>query len=224
MALEARQLGGQFLTQILHPLEVLAGTAHARLRLPPPVLVPRHPRHLFDEGPQILGLALNNARDHPLLNHRIGTRAQPGAVETAGDVLAPAFGPVEEIVRLPVAGDLATHRQLRILGVGARRRAVGVIEDQLHGGASQRLAGGRAAEYHIGHVVAAQVFRRALAQHPPHRVDNIRLSATIRPDDADQIAGQGDSGGIDERLETGELDSLQAHRISLKIRAETYHT
>ena len=43
-----------------------------------------------------------------------------------------------------------------------------------------------------------------------HGVDHVRLAASIGADDADQLAGCADRGGIDERLEPGELDLGEA--------------
>ena len=42
-------------------------------------------------------------------------------------------------------------------------------------------------------------------------VDDVRLAAAVRADDAGEIAGEADGGGIDEGFEAGELDLGQPH-------------
>jgi hypothetical protein len=69
----------------------------------------------------------------------------------------------------------------------------------------------RAIEDHVLHRVPAQGRGARLAEHPAHRVDHVRFAAAVRADDADQLAGNMDRGGIDERLETGKLYLREAH-------------
>src|SRR5690606_39092563 len=92
-------------------------------------------------------------------------------------------------------------------------RAIRVVEYQLDARLPDGLAPARAVEDHVRHRIAAERLRRALAEHPPDRVDDIRLAAAVRADDAHQIARKLDRRGIDERLETGELDLTQAHKV-----------
>ena len=61
------------------------------------------------------------------------------------------------------------------------------------------------------HGVAAQVLGGQLAHDPAHGVDDVRLAAAVGPDDAGEIAGKADRGGIGERLESGDFDLGQAH-------------
>jgi hypothetical protein len=64
------------------------------------------------------------------------------------------------------------------------------------------------------------VFRRGLAEHPAHRIDDVRFAAAVGPDDADELAGSGDAGGVDERFETGEIDVGKAHEGLLPAKNE----
>ena len=122
-------------------------------------------------------------------------------------------GLVEEVIGLAVAPGLAADGDLGVLGVLAAGASVAVVEHQLDRGLRHRLAAVGAVEHHVGHGIAAQMLGRDLAHHPADGVDDVRLAAAVRADDADQVGVDGDDGGIDERLETGEFDRLEPHRI-----------
>ena len=100
--------------------------------------------------------------------------------------------------------ELATYRDLVVRREAAAGPAIQIVEDQLDAGAAHRLARSRTVEYDVRHGGAAQAARRNLAHHPADRVDDVRLPASVRPDDADDVAGKLDGGGIDEGLEARE--------------------
>ena len=91
---------------------------------------------------------------------------------------------------------------------GAR---LGVVEDELDAGATRGLAQVRAVEDHVLHRLAAQLARLAFAEDPAHRIDDVRLAAAVRADDADELAGELEVGRFNERLEARELDRMKAH-------------
>src|SRR5262245_37196191 len=72
------------------------------------------------------------------------------------------------------------------------------------------LALARAVEDDVLHRFAAQVPRRALAKNPPDCVDDVRLAAAVRSDDADNLTWDGEMRRVDEGLEPGEFDFLQS--------------
>src|SRR5262249_2353455 len=86
-----------------------------------------------------------------------------------------------------------------------------VVEEKLDARPGDRLAQGRAVEDHGLHRVAAQGRGPRFAENPAAGVDDVRLSAAVGPDAADQCPGTVYSGGIDEGLETGELDLSEPH-------------
>ena len=88
---------------------------------------------------------------------------------------------------------------------------VGVVKYQFDRGLADRLARAGAAEDHIGQGLAAQVFGRAFTHDPGHRVNDVGFAAAVRPDDADQVAGEDQVGGIDKGLETREFDVAEPH-------------
>src|SRR6185295_3280758 len=86
-----------------------------------------------------------------------------------------------------------------------------VVEVELDRGARMRRPVARAVEDHVLHRIAAQRRGARLAEHPANGVDDVRFSAAVRPDDADELAGNVDAGWIDEGLESGQLDLRESH-------------
>ena len=110
-------------------------------------------------------------------------------------------------------GDLAELRPL------AADAAVVVVEREFDARAAAGLAIDRAVEDDVLHRLAAQFGRLRLAEHPAHRVDDVGLAAAVRSDYADQVSWHVDLRGIDEGLESGELDLAQTHVMLPKAAA-----
>ena len=68
-----------FVTKVLETLEVLARIGDAALRFLAPLLVTRDSRGFLDKGAHVVGLGLDHARDHALLDDRVAARSQAGA-------------------------------------------------------------------------------------------------------------------------------------------------
>jgi hypothetical protein len=201
-------------TQVVETLEVLPRMANAGLRLAPALLVPGNAGGLFEEHPQLLGPRLDEAGDHALLDDRVATGSEPGAQEQPGDVLAPAARAVEEVGRGAIARHDAPHGNLGVIGILPAHCSIGVVEHELDRGGPHRLASARAVEYDVRHRVAAQMLGGTLAHHPAHGVDDVRLAATVRAYDADEIRGEADGGRVHEGLEAGQLDLAETHAVS----------
>ena len=212
LALQVANLLFHLIAHILQPLEILAGLGDARLGLLAPLLVARDTGRLLDEGAHVLALGVDDARDHALLDDGVAARAEPGAQEQVGDVLAPAAHAIDEVRRGVITRHLALERDLAVVGVGAADLAVRVVEQQFHGSRADRLARGRAVEHHVRHVVAAQMLGGQFAHHPAYGVDDVRLAAAVRADDTGEITREADLCWIDEGLEAGKLDLGQPHR------------
>ena len=205
------ELLADLLAQVVEPVQVLAGVADPGLGLLAPLLVLGDAGGLLQVHAQVLGPGVDDLADHALLDDRVAARPQAGAQEQVGDVAAPAAGAVEVVVALAVAADGALDRNLVERGVLAGDGVVGVVEDQLHRRLRHRLARRGAGEDHVGQRVAAQAAGGALAHHPAHGVDDVRLAAAVGADHAGHVGRQVQRGGIDEGLEAGQLDRGQAH-------------
>ena len=207
---EALELVAQLQPDVLDARQVLARVREAPFGLLAPLLVLRHAGGFFEEDAQLLGLGLDDAGNHPLLDDRVGARAQARAEEQVVDVAAADGNVVDVVRRVAVARQHALDGDFRVLAPLAADAALAVVEMQFDRRAAHRLAFAGAVEDHVLHRLAAQRRCLRLAQHPAHGVDDIRLAAAVGPDDADQLAGRGDGGRVDERLEPGELDLREA--------------
>src|SRR5690554_8061319 len=126
------------------------------------------------------------------------------------DVFSTAAAAVQEVLRRPVARDYTPHRNLGVIGVGARDGSIGIVEDEFDGRLADGLAAARTVKDDVSHGLAAQGLSRALTKHPADGIDHIRFTATVRPHDTHEVARKIDRRRIDERLETGKLDLTQA--------------
>ena len=83
--------------------QVLARVGEPVLGLAAALLVARDARRFLEEHAQLLGLRLDHARDHALLDDGVGARAEAGAEEHVGDVAPAHVRAVDEVARFAVA-------------------------------------------------------------------------------------------------------------------------
>ncbi len=142
LPLQVADLPVDFIAHILQALQVLTRIGDARLGLAAALLVARNAGGLLDEGAHVLGLGLDDPRDHALLDDGVAARSQARAQEQLGDVPAPAARAIDVVVGAAIARYHALQRHLVVAGVGAADAAVAVVEHQLDGGRAHRLARG----------------------------------------------------------------------------------
>ena len=180
--------------------------ADAAFGLAAPLLVAGNARRLFQESAQIVGPRLDHPRDHALLDDGVAARAQSGAEKQLRDVLAAHLEAVDEIVGRAVAAHRALERDLVVVRVRAADLAVRIVEHQFHRCVAQGLARRGAVENHVGHRLAAQMFRGDFSHHPAHGIDDVGFAAAVRTHHARQAAGKGDGRRINERFEAGNFE------------------
>ena len=208
---EVLELRAELGADVADPRQVLARVLEPRLRLAAPLAVLGDARRLLEEDPQLLGLRRDDARDHALLDDRVGARPEPRAEEDVLHVAPAHMLRVDGVVRVALAGEDALHADLGVSRPGAADPPERVIEDELDRGPAHGLPLRGAIEDHVLHLLAAQLLRRRLAEHPAHGVDHVRLAAAVRADDAHELARDGDGCRIDEGLEAGKLDGGETH-------------
>ena len=179
-----------FVAQILQALHVLARRSDTRLGLFAPLFITRDAGGFFDEGAHVIGFGLDDARDHALLDDGVAARAETCAEKQLRDVFTAAARTVQRIFRTAIARYLALQRHFGVTGIRAADLAVGIIEHQLNRGRSHRLASARAVKDDIGHRIAAQMLGGEFAHDPAHRIDDVRLAATVWPNHSRQITGE----------------------------------
>ena len=170
-------------------------------------------RRLLEKCPELFRPGFDQAGDRALLDDGVASRSETGAEKHVHHVTTAALGGVQEVLGVPLATDLALDRDLRVGGESPSEAPVAVVEHELHRGLRERLAGVGAGEHDIGHGSAAKMAGGELAHDPAHRVDDVRLATAVRTDNADQIAGKGYRGGVDEGLEARQPDLAQAHLL-----------
>ncbi len=207
---ELFQLRAELDPDILDAGQVLARVGQASFGFLAPLLVLRDAGGLLQEHAELLGLGLDHARDHALLDDRVGARPEARAEEEIVDVAAAHRDVVDVVRRVLVARQHALDRQLGILAPLAADPSRAVVERELDRRAADGLAFAGAVEDHVLHRFAAERGRLRLAEHPAHGVDHVGLAAAVGPDDPDQLAGRGDGRRINERLEPCELDLGEA--------------
>jgi hypothetical protein len=211
LRLELLELVAELEPDVLDAGEVLPGVGDASLGFLAPLLVLRHACGFLEKDAQLLGLRLDHAGDHPLLDDRVGAGTQASAEKEVVDVAATDGDVVDVVGTVAVARQHALDRQLDVLAPLPADATGTVVEVQLDRRAADRLAVARAVEDDVLHRLATQRGCLRFAEHPANRVDDVRLAAAVGTDDADELSRRGDGGRIDERLETGELDLGEAH-------------
>ncbi len=217
LALERREVSLDLAHDVADAEQVLPRLVHLELGLLLPGLVLRDAGRLFDQHAPVFGARAHDEADLALLDDRVRLRADAGAEEQIGDVLEPHLRLVDEVLAGPVAEEAAGDRDLGVLLVFERQAGgafgVGVVEDQRDLGHAVRAAVLGAVEDDVAHRPAAEVLRALLAHAPADRVDDVRLAAAVRTDDADDIRVEVDDGAVDERLEAGDLELADAHVV-----------
>ena len=142
LAVQTFQLAAQLVAQVSQAGEVLVGTANAVFGLATALLVLGDAGCFFDKIAQVFGLGLDQLGDHALFDDRVAARPQARTEEDIGNITTPAFGAVEVISGLAVAGYLAANGDLGVGRVLAQQGAVGVVEHQLDAGLAHRFARG----------------------------------------------------------------------------------
>ena len=130
---------------------------------------------------------------------------RPGAEELVLDVAQADLLVVQEVLALAVAVDAAADAQLA-LGVALLGVAVGGGERQDDLGHPERPALGRAVEDDVVHLFAAQDPGALLAERPGDGVADVRLAASVGPDDRRDGAREGQIDLLVEGLEARDLD------------------
>ncbi len=210
---ENLQLAPHFLAQVGEARQVVAGLADAGFGFATPLAVARHAGRLLHQGAQFLGPRLDQAADHALFDDGVAAWSKAGAEEQVGDIAPAAARGVEEILGLAIAGEHPAHHDFAIAPPRPFQAPGAVVEMQFDAGLGDGRALAGAVEDDVGQGIAAQVAGGALAHHPAHRVDEIGFSAAIGPHDAHPVAGNGNQGGLDEGLESGQPDGTQTHGI-----------
>ena len=129
--LQVLQLVFNFVTKVVQSIQIVARMTNTVFSFTATFFVLRYSCCFFKMSTQIFWFGLDEARDHALLNDRVTARPQTSAEKNTGNVLAPAANVVQEVLRLAIAGNTATHSDFTVTRILPAYRAVAVIEIQL---------------------------------------------------------------------------------------------
>ena len=118
-------------------------------------------------------------------------------------ILGAHVAAVDAVGAARAALDPADDLELLALAVGAAQHDLGEIA---------RRAGGGAREDDVVHPARAHRLGAGFAHHPADRFEQVGLAAAVGADDAGQARFDAQFGGLDEALETAELEPPELHR------------
>jgi hypothetical protein len=214
LALQVLDLVAEFAHDIVEALQILLGRAQSQLGLVATRMEPGDAGRLLKQRAARLRLRLYQLADTALPHH--GGRARAGRLirEEELNVLCARLLAVDAVDRTGLALDAT--RDLEFVGIveGGGRAAVAIVEEERDLGGIARGARRGAGEDDVVHAGRAHVLVGTLAHHPAKGLDEVRLAAAIRPDDAGQARLDDEFGRFDEGLETEEPEAGEAHQRS----------
>ena len=208
LALERTDLALHFFDDVLHAHEVRLGVFKFAECLFFLGLEFRDAGGLLKNRAAVLRAVAEDLVDLPLLHDRVGAAAHAGIHEELVDVAQAAGGFIKKILTLAIAVDAARDADfvpIRAEFFFAFRKS---HRDLRH--AERRTAVG-AAENDIRHLTTTERLRRLLAEHPTHRIEDIRFAATIRSHDRGDAAVEIQDGFCGEGFESDDFEGLQIH-------------
>src|SRR5580704_6011398 len=153
---------------------------------------------------------LDDPVDVVLHDDRIAVLRESGPPEQALEVAQAGMVAVDPELCVAVAtGDPAAHRDLGIL---RGERGVLVVHHQLDLGKAHPLAATATRVDDLVHPLTAELAGVGLAESPAHSVDEVALTAPVRPDDRGDPRVEDHLAACGERLEPGQGDPPEPHR------------
>ena len=218
LALEAVDLGVDLLQHVLDPQQIVLGALEAQLRLVPARMQAGNAGGLFEDQPPRLGLGGDDLADLALADEGGRAGAGRGVGEQKLDVAGAHLPAVDPVGRAGLALDAARHLDRLVLVEGGRGPMVGIVEKDADLGVVARGPSARAREDDVVHARGAHGLERAFAHHPAQRLDEVRLAAAVRADDAGEAGLDLELRGVAEALEAGHAQALEFHGAALSSR------
>ena len=156
LALELFEVGAEFAEDVFHACEVFTRVGEAVFGFAAALFVLRHARGFFQEDAHVIGLGLDDARDHPLPDDGVGTRPEARAKEDVLNVAAAHRLVVDEVRRRTVTAQDALDSDFSVLAPLAGGAAFGVVEHEFDAGPAGRLALRGAVEDDVLHRFATE--------------------------------------------------------------------
>ena len=216
LLLQARMLGLEGRDDVVQALQVGLGRAQTQLRLVPSGMQPGDARGLFQQGPALGRLGIDQGADAALADQGGGLGTGRRIGEQQLHVPGPHVAAVDLVVGAAAALDAARDLERFVVVEGGRCRAVAVVEREHDLGDVARRPVGAAGEDDVVHLAAAHALGRGLAHGPAQGFDQVGLAAAVGADDTRQTLLNVQLGRVDEGLEAAQSELIKLDQIALK--------
>ncbi len=211
---QAVDLRVDLLQDVLEAVQIVLRRFEPQLRLVPARMQARHPRRLLQNPPALLRLCRDDLADLSLAHEGRRARAGRGVGKEQLHVAGAHLAAVDAVGRALLALDAAGDFELVGIVEGGRRLALGIVDEDVDLGHVARRPAARAGEDHVLHAGGAHRLERGLAHDPAHRLDEVRLAAAVRADDAGEPGLVVEVGRLDEAFEADEAEFFELHAWS----------
>ena len=211
LATQPVALGGDLGDHVVDAGEVVLGALQPQLGLVAARVQAGDARRLLENAPTRLRLGADDLGDLPLPDERWRTGAGGGVGEQDLHVAGAHLAAVDAVGRTLLAPDAAGDLEHVGIVERGRRGPRGIVEDEADLGHVARRPIAAAGEDHVVHARRAHALVGAFAHHPAQRLDEVRLAAPVRPDDARQPRLDLEIGRLDEALEADEAEFGEVH-------------
>jgi len=198
LARERSHLALYLTNHIVEPREIERRLLEAAFRAAASVAIQTDTGGFLEQLPALVGTVREKRVDHPALDHHARVGAEAGAAHQVLDVTESARRSIEQILALPRAREPARDHDF---AERHGKHAVVVVEVQRDFRDVHRPPPRRSLEDDLFHLRAAQRTRALLAEHPAHRIGDVRLAAAVRTDDRGHARLEDHLGPVGERLE-----------------------
>ena len=217
LAGEAGELGVEGFEHVGDAGEVGLGRPELELGLVAALVEAGDAGGLLEDAAAGLGPGVDQLGDLALADEGRRLGAGRGVGEEHGDVAGAGLLARHLVGRAGVAGDAADDGQVVVVVEAGGGAAVAVVDGQGDFGVVAGRARAGAGEDHVVHAVAAHRRRAVLAHHPAQGLEQVRLAAAVRPDDARQPLVDHELGRVDEALEAEEAQAGELQGAALLL-------
>ncbi len=197
--------------------EVLFGRNEFALRLAFTSFELRDAGRFFDQHAAIFRLRGDHLTDRVLLDDREAFCTRARIHEDLLDVAQTRGLFVDQVLGLARPVQTSSDHDFGMLEVLDRERSAVVLESQRNFAHTHRRVAFGSREDHIFHRRSAEMLRGHLTHHPNERVDDVRLAATVRTDDAGDAGVEVDDRAILEGFEANDFELLDSHAASIDV-------
>ena len=208
LALQRCELATHLAQEVVEPQQVALGRLEAPLGALAPLAELQDPRGFLHDGATVLRTRVQHRVELALPHDDVLLAPDTGVGEQLLDVEESTGRAVDLVLGVAGPEQGASDRDLGELD---GQRAGAVVDAERHLGPAERRAVGSADEDDVVHLPAAQRARSLGAEHPRHRVDQVRLTGAVRADHHRHTRFELEDRLVREGLEASQGQGLEEH-------------